>query len=296
MASVENALRTAAFGESAAVGERFPRFLASAARGGPRHRWLAAVVLGACGRYAAATALLEPLIRHRDVAVASLAATALASHRRQLGGHAEALSLDGVAVRKAVEALHGRCGGEGDPDGLDAYGALADGLLGLAADNLGLGRLAAAEVLVARAARIAAVSGCWRTETRLGWVRAELALASGERADGVSAAKWARDVARERGAVRHVVKSELVLGAALAATGERENGKQATKLVTDALIMARRYGWRSLIWPAQLLLADLEPDRADWNRSKVTNELAALLEFTDPVGSRLAHASPWVPI
>ncbi len=297
MASVENALRIAAFGEPEVVDERCSlRFLASAAGSGPRCRWLAAVVLGACGRYAAATTLLEPLIRDRDVVVASLAASTLASHRRQLGGHALALSLDGLAVRKAVEALSGHWDGDGDPDGLDVYGALVDGLVGLAADNLGLGRLATAEVLLARAARVAAVGGCWRAEARLGWVRAELALASGGVADSVSPAKRAREVARERGSVRHVVKSELILGAALGAMGEQENGKQATKLVTNALTTARRYGWRSLIWPAQLLLFDLDVSLADWKGSKVTNELKELLGFTDPVGSRLAQASPWVPI
>jgi hypothetical protein len=123
----------------------------------------------------------------------------------------------------------GHWDGDGDPDGLDVYGALVDGLVGLAADNLGLGRLATAEVLLARAARVAAVGGCWRAEARLGWVRAELALASGGVADSVSPAKRAREVARERGSVRHVVKSELILGAALGRWGNRktENKRQS---------------------------------------------------------------------
>lgn len=293
---VEKVLRTAAFGGSRGVEE--PVSDGGAEGVDPMGRWLEGVVCGACGRYAAATALLEPLSRHRDAVVASLAASALASHRRQLGGHAAALRLDGLALRRAVEAEEtaGSRGRRDDPDGLDGAGALADALLGLAADHLGLGRLAASEVLLTRAGAVVAASGCWRAETRLGWVRAELALASGRAADAISPAKHALATAEHRGAQRHIAKSSLVLAAALVATGEREGAKRARQLASEALSVVERNGWRSLIWPALLLLADLEPERAFWNRSRVTTELSVLLASTDPVGRRLARDSLWVPI
>ncbi|EID53792.1 hypothetical protein [Saccharomonospora xinjiangensis] len=342
MPIVENVLRTAAFG-----GSRLAEADAATPPGGgplltPVQRWLDAVVRGARGEYAAAAAVLQPLSRHGDGVIASLAASALASHRRQLGGHAAALRLDGIALRRVVEAgqadhvATGPGWGRGDPDGLDQAGALSDALLGLAADHLGLGRLAECEALLTRAARAVAVSGCWRAEVRLGWVQAELALASGRPFDSISPAKRALALAEARGAARHVAKSQLVLGAALVASDERrgpdrqrepdgqggqkgragvlgksgrpgglgrpgESGgpdrrQRARELVGAALTEARRNGWRSLTWPALLLFADLEPEQAVWSRSRVTDELSALLASTDPVGRRLARDSPWVPI
>ncbi|MEY7973133.1 hypothetical protein AB8O38_14150 [Saccharomonospora xinjiangensis] len=336
MPIVENVLRTAAFGGSRPAEADAATPPGDGALLTPVQRWLDAVVRGARGEYAAATAVLEPLSRHGDGVVASLAASALASHRRQLGGHAAALRLDGIALRRVVEAgqadhvAAGPGWGRGDPDGIDQAGALSDALLGLAADHLGLGRLAECEALLTRAARAVAVSGCWRAEVRLGWVQAELALASGRPFDSISPAKRALALAEVRGAARHVAKSQLVLGAALVASDGRrgpdgqggqkdsagvsgksgrpgglgqpaESGgsggrQRARELVGTALTEARRNGWRSLTWPALLLFADLEPERAVWSRSRVTDELSALLASTDPVGRRLARDSPWVPI
>lgn len=315
MPIVEKVLRTAAFGGSASVPEGGQesdeppgalRRSPSSAHAPQVRQWLEAVVHGACGRYAAAAALLEPLTRHRVAVVASLAASALASHRRQLGGHAAALRLDGLALRRAIEAGEVREAGgaasagweRDDPDGLDVSGALADALIGLAADHLGLGRLVEAEVLLRRAAAVVAVGGGWRAEVRLGWVRAELSLASGRPSDSVSPAERALAVSREKRAGRHAAKSGLILGAALAARRETGDGERARELVESALASAEQNGWRSLVWPAHALLADLETEheQAVWNRSKTTDELNALLASTDPVGRRLALDSPWVPI
>ncbi|EHR49059.1 hypothetical protein SacmaDRAFT_0763, partial [Saccharomonospora marina XMU15] len=52
----EPALRRAAFGDAPAITDR-----ALAAATTPRSQWLAAVLLGARGRYAAAAALVRPL-------------------------------------------------------------------------------------------------------------------------------------------------------------------------------------------------------------------------------------------
>ncbi|PXY17220.1 hypothetical protein DI005_00205 [Prauserella sp. PE36] len=283
MLTRESVLRRAAFGDAPDIHDGEPAAAAS-----PRERWLAAVVLGARGGYAAAMTLLDPLRRGRDPLLAALAGATLASHRRQLGGHAAAVPLDGAALRHAALAA-----GPADEDGLDPAGALADALLGLAADNLGRGRLTAARRLIATAT---AHSGSWRTRVRLGWVSAEVALAAGDAAEAVPHAERAEALARERGAVRHEIKSALVLGAALAATGEPAARRRATELVGGALEATGKYRLGSLAWPAGLLAAELDPERADWNRSRVTRELYALLPASDPEGRRLALSSPWVPI
>ncbi|MFD2397332.1 hypothetical protein ACFSVJ_11940 [Prauserella oleivorans] len=166
MQTRESDLRRAAFGDDPGLGDRV-----LAAADGPRERWLAAVVLGARGRYAAAASILQPLARGTDDVAAALAGSTLASHRRQLGGHAAAQPLDGAALARALGAT-----GTPDDDGLDPAGARADALLGLAADNLALGRLTASRRLIAAAAEHVT---SWRTRVRAGWVSAEVALAGG---------------------------------------------------------------------------------------------------------------------
>jgi len=84
---MDDFLREAAFGGNPGAD------VSKAAQGTPRQRWLAAVVLGGQGHYAAATALLTELRHTADPVLASLAASTLASQRRQVGGHAAARRL-----------------------------------------------------------------------------------------------------------------------------------------------------------------------------------------------------------
>ncbi|GAB3579169.1 hypothetical protein GCM10027445_47300 [Amycolatopsis endophytica] len=272
-------LRRAAFGD-----QRSPDVLPVA--GSPRRRLLGAIVLGARGRYAAAAALLAGLVRDRDPVVASLALSTRASHCRQLGGHGVARGLDGAALRPASSAGPGA-----DPDGLDAGGALADALLGLAADHLGTGRLTASRRVLERAGEAAARN--WRTRVRLGWVTAELALASGDAPAATAPAEAALEKATAAGSVRHVVKSRLVLAAALGAAGHK---RRAGDLVSGALATAEEYDLSSLSWPAGLIAADLRPADADRHRSRTAAVLHAVLLSSDPEGRRLARESPWVPV
>lgn len=280
-------LRRAAFGDGPSVDERD---LAAAARADPCIRWLAAVVLGGQGRYAAAATVLGDLIRGDSATVGALACATLAAHRRQLGGHAAALPLDGAALARV--GTSSRVGDRQDPDGIDRAGARADALLGLAADNLALGRPAVSRRL------IAAVEGevlGWRASVRSGWVRAEVELISGDAAAAIPHAERAAQLAGARKAVRHGVKSDLVLAAALAARGEPADRRRAIGLATAASATAREHGLRSLTWPAGLIAADLDPAQALRLRSQVTDELYALLLAADPLGRRLARESPWVP-
>ncbi|MGV9359998.1 hypothetical protein [Amycolatopsis sp. NPDC003731] len=401
----EPALRAAAFGSDPLPDPAIVRGSAS-----PREQLLAAIILGAQGRYAAAATLLGELRREDDPVLASLAASTLASHRRQLGGHRLARALDGEALAKVAhletkpdpagrdlkgsdataaardlkgsdataaarrpeaatsregdtapgaeptphrpEAATGRdpdgsaasgakavarrseaaisrdpdgsnaeaaarrpeaaTGREGrtapgakptprrpeaatspDPDGLDAAGAKADALLGLAADNLALGRLAAARRLAELAA---AADSRWRATVRGGWVDAEIALAAGQGADAVPHARRAFETAQARGARRHVVKSGIVLAVALSAAGAPDHRKISDDLVGNAMATAEECELLSLSWPAALVAADLRPGHAEEYRFRVAQVLHAVLRSADPCGRRVAGESPWVPV
>ncbi|HVV14228.1 hypothetical protein [Amycolatopsis sp.] len=272
-------LRRAAFGDLPALA---PEALATA--GSPRSRLLAAIVLGAQGCYAAAATVLGELGRGPDPVLASLALSTFASHRRQLGGHAAALGPDGMALKLVTDVR-----GQPDPDALDVEGARVDALLGLAADNLGLGRLAVARRLVARAE-----PENWRSRVRTGWVTAEIELASGNAEAALEPAEQALKLATETGALRHITKSQLVLAAALGATGEPLARPRVGLLVEEALGVSDRFDLRSLSWPAGLLAAEFGP-ACDRYRSRVDAVLHAVLRRSDPDGRRLADESPWVP-
>ncbi|MDQ7804826.1 hypothetical protein Q5425_13850 [Amycolatopsis sp. A133] len=287
----EPALRAAAFGS-----DPRPDPAATRGRGSPRERLLAAIVLGAQGRYAAAATLLGVLRRDGDPVTASLAASTLASHRRQLGGHRQARALDGEALAKASTPGAGTGTGTApgrDPDGLDAPGARADALLGLAADNLALGRLSAARRLAARAADH---DTGWRARVRGGWVGAEIELAAGQGAAAVPHAERAFETALARGARRHAVKSGIVLAVALRAAGAPDHRKISDDLVGNAMATAEECELLSLLWPAALVAADLRPGHAEEYRFRVAQVLHAVLRSADPCGRRVAGESPWVPV
>lgn len=267
-------LREAAFGGAPVVPGGVPA--------APQAKLLTAIVLGAQGSYAAAMVLLGEVAKGSDAVLASLACSAFASHRRQLGGHRAAFGPDGTALR-----LVAGLSGHEDRDGLDAEGARADALLGLAADNLGIGRLTTAMRLLDRVQ-----PHSWRSKVRLGWVTAEIELADGQAGKAVAPAEAALELAVAAGALRHAVKSRLVLAAALGATGERG---RAAHLVGEAFGVSDKYALRSLSWPAGLLAAEHKPDVDDRDRFRVDAAVHAVLLRTDPEGRRLASESPWVP-
>jgi hypothetical protein len=241
-----------------------------------RDRWLAAVVLGGQGWYAAAAALLADLITGRDAVLAALAASTLASHRRQLGGHAAARALDAEGLRRLAGHLPGEAG--------------SDVLLGLAADALGVGRLGEARRLVAVAAALPDVG--WRGTLRAAWVSAEIDLSAGRASVAVAHAERAFELAADSGSVRHRIKSALVLGAALGAAGQRD---RARPLVASARDDATNLGLLSLVWPGALVLAELDPANSTEHCRCAAVALHSVLRRADPVGRLLAERSPWVP-
>ena len=262
----------------AAFGDR-PDLAITRTPADPRQQWLAAVVLGGQGRYAAAVTLLDRLRTHADPVLAALASAALASHRRQLGGHADARVLDAAG--------HARLAGLADTPAVAQ--ARSDVLLGLAADAVGAARLGEARRLVAAARRQEAG---WRGAVRNDWVSAEIELSAGRAEEAVRFAEPAAERAAAEGSVRHRIKSGMVLGAALAARGTTG---RAEEIVRRALADATDLGLLSLVWPGALIMAELDATRADQFCRCAGIALHSVLRRADPVGRRLAERSPWVP-
>ena len=209
---------------------------------GPRQLWLRAVAAGGQGRYACANAALTELLRGCcDQRWASLALSTRASFLRQLGWHWRAHDWDGRAWAAA---------------GADAE-AGSDALIGLAADALGVGRLALSADLLDRAAGLVqgAVSLPHRVYVRLSWVHAELAMAGGDGLSAVAHARRGVELAAESpDLVRHRVKSEVVLAAALCCAGDLS----ASRAVGDAALdAAARHHLVPLRWALACLLADI---------------------------------------
>lgn len=203
--------------------------------------WLRAVAAGGQGRYATAYSDLA-LLRRATASgpLASLAHSTQASFLRQLGWHALARGWDGRALVLAA----------GDPE------ASCDALVGLAADALGIGRLAASAALLARAQPLPV---CERQAVRRVWVAAELAMAGGDGAAAVRHAEEAVELARAAcpGAVpsmRHRVKSDVVLAAALCSAGITERARDVGEAALDD---TGRFGLIPLRWALSCLLIDI---------------------------------------
>jgi hypothetical protein len=251
-----SALDEAAFGDDPG---RWPLPAATT----PAELWLRAVAAGGQGRYGSAVADLESLGRTTPRgALASLALSTRGSFLRQLGGH------------RAARAWDGRAWVAADSDAA----AGADALMGLAADALGLGRFALSLALLRRAEPLVALVGPDRLAVRLSWVRAELAMFTGEGAAAVGHAESAVDAARQTGSARHRTKSQVVLAAALCSAG----GVDAARRVADAALRdSERLGLVPLSWASAALLADIGSEECS------PSEIAALRDgFAEVIRDR----------
>lgn len=201
--------------------------------------WLRAVAAGGQGRYGSALSDLAALRRSQPAGrLASLALSTHASFLRQLGWHTGARRWDGRAFALA----------EGDPD------AEADAAIGLAADCLGIGRFAAAERFLGRARNVLTDTAVGRLPVREAWVSAELAMARGDGVLAVRHAERAAELAVAFGSVRHTLKSDVVLAAALCSAGAHDRSR---RLADTALDAAGRLGMVPLRWALACLLADI---------------------------------------
>ena len=239
--------------------------------------WLLGVSLGAAGRYGSALSVLEPIAGHGQggtperALFAALSSSTLASLHRQMGRHAAARALDEEALRLAGDS------GE----------AAFDGRLGLAADAIGLGDAATAKAELARATSLAEGRGdWWRQRVRLLWVRAELALLTGDPAAAEKAAETAVTLAEGSGAPRHVAKSLLFQGVAQVQGGELE---ESGTTLRRAATLAESLGCLPLLWPSRAVLgALLEPTAPQESARSLASARNAVLQIADdlPEGLR----------
>jgi hypothetical protein len=229
--------------------------------------WLRAVVAGGQGRYASAVADLADVVRLGGRTV-SLAHSTRASFLRQLGRHAHARTWDGRALA---------CAG-GDVQ------SHADALIGLAADALGIGRFAASETALQRAAELLDPSVAPRLPVRLAWVSSELAMVRGDGQTAVAHAQHAVELADRLRSVRHAVKSDVVLAAALCSAGDVTQ----SRTVADAALQAcEHHGMIPLRWALACLLADIG------SAAHTPEEIVAIRdEAADTVRSR---GGVWAP-
>jgi hypothetical protein len=293
-------------------------------------RWLAAVALGARGRYAAAATLLDGVSGRSGASrtVRAHAAVTRAAHLRQSGGHLAARRWDGLGLALAtdpengggaaesaierlatesadsVESTISGCGAGpvgagpgGAGAGLDLPAARVDALLGLAADAIGLADLELADRLLRLAEPAAAEHPSWRPGVRWHWVRAELALSQNRPEPAIEWARPALARATAAGAVRHQVKSALVLAAAEAGAGSPP--ERVIAVLSKLSERTRRSGLWTLEWPIQLMLAGLvEPidlDRSTTHRSRAAQIVWTIRRHSDPFARSVLDRSPWVP-
>ncbi|MBB6373535.1 hypothetical protein BKA01_000757 [Pseudonocardia eucalypti] len=267
-------------------------------------RWLAAVVFGARGDYAAAATLLATLLRAADTpaAVRAHAAVTRAAHLRQLGGHRAARRFDGMGLALAGQApvsdLYGYSHtNHSQAPAADAAGAKIDALIGLAADAIGLADPDLAERLLDLARDPAGGHPSWRPKVRWRWVRAELSLTRGRPAEALEYAEEAVAGSRAARATRHEIKSELLLAVARAGAGH-PTAELADEL-TGLAERAHTARLDTLQWPIQLMLADVNRStrlgRSGDHRRRATEILARIRVRTDPQGRVVMDRSPWVP-
>ena len=234
--------------------------------GTPRQLWLRAVGAGGQGRYGSARNDLTTLLRSAPAdRLASLAHSTQASFLRQLGWHRLARGWDGRAL-----ALAGA-----DPE------AAADALIGLAADALGVGRLAAAATLLSRAEPIVAQAPRYRLLVRRAWVAAELAMVAGDGAAAVRNAEVAVELAATTvdGSVsaRHCAKSDVVLAAALCSAGAVDRARTVGEVTLE---LTGRLGLVPLRWAVACLLVDI---------GSPTRPITELCDIRDECARQVQH-------
>jgi hypothetical protein len=256
---IDRVLAAAAFGDRPDV---WPLPTATS----PGQLWLRAVACGGQGRYGAAHADLAMLRRAGPGRLVSLAHSAQGSFLRQLGWHTAARRWDGRALALA---------------GADAE-ARADALIGLAADALGIGRFAAAASLLDRVdAVLTAGAVPERLPVRREWVAAELAMVSGDGPTAVRHATAAAGLAQAMhgpAPVRHRVKSDVVLAAALCSAGRVEAARGVAEAALDD---TGRWGLIPLRWALSCVLIDI---------GSVTLSPSELCKIRDISAGQVRHA------
>jgi tetratricopeptide (TPR) repeat protein len=262
----------------------------------PRPRWLLGIALGAAGHYATAAGLLAPHLA-TDPLAATLRASHLRQVERH--SEAERLDAAALARTTASAPPAGTGGADEADAWADALIGLVADAVGQGHIEVAQARLDAATAALAGVAGIpsavdslpnaletpqtaseapsvppplplpghpigvppAAEAGSagWRSDVRLAWVAAEVALLGGDPATALARAEAAVRRSRAADAPRHLAKSLLFRGVAEEVAGRAE----AAQTLARAAALAERMGLLPLVWPARLvrsrLLATADP-------------------------------------
>ncbi|MGI9017866.1 MAG: hypothetical protein ACR2HR_12305 [Euzebya sp.] len=230
---------------------------------GPAAAWQRGWILTAVGRYGEALSACAqaqqgpPMLQASALMVQAMLYRQISLHDRAETADEEALAVlrrgrvRSASVRAAIRV-----------------GQVADAV-GLALDQTVLTR----RLRIAAAAVTAA--GSWRQGVRLTWVRGEVLMVRGDfsRASRVFAA--GAKVASGQGARRHHAKSLIFLAASLAAAGDVN---EAARMAERGLRLAARCGASPLIWPAELILAEVDPERHEAHLARARQFAAGVLE------------------
>lgn len=209
--------------------------------------WKRAWLLTAIGRYGEALAACEQTMAGSPLLQASSRMTEAMLYRQvSLHDRAEVADADALAIlqrgkeRSSVVRAAIRIGQVADAVGMGADPTTLSSRL----------RVASSAVTSA---------GSWRQGVRLTWVKGEVFMVRGAYAQATRVFAAGAKVANDQGARRHYAKSLIFLAAARAAA---EDVVEARRLAQRGLQVAARCGASPLVWPAELILAEVEPRRA----------------------------------
>lgn len=234
---------------------------------GPAAAWKRAWLLTAAGRYGEALSACAEAAEG-DAVLQSSALMTEAMLYRQVSLHQRAEEADDEALA-ILRRARARCA---PLRAAIRIGQVADAV-GLHAERTALSR----RLQVASASVSAA--GSWRQGVRLTWVRGEVLMVRGSwtRASRVFAS-GAR-IASDQGARRHHAKSLIFLAASLAANGDHD---EARRIAERGLQLAARCGASPLIWPAELILAEVDADGVEAHLARARQFASGVLDTLPP--------------
>ena len=259
-------------------------------------QWARAVALGAGGRAANARSVLASL-DPRSPILQSLASSTRGSLVRQSGRHSDARVDDGRACATVVSRnVHAtarttshtaacplRRAHVTDGDDLWARAAWLDGLIGLAADNLGIGAFEASHRLLGRVGdELGSIPTTgdvnWitipRVTLRHAWVRTEHALYSGDIPASSVWATRADELAADSPSPRHRIKTDLIGAAVDSANGRLDSAVARAHDVEKRCVDGKLL---PLQWAAATMLAGIDP--ADVGASRRASDLLTSMSF-----------------
>lgn len=239
--------RAPSLGREALSGRLERALTALEAETGPTAAWKRAWMLTAVGRYGDALDACAEAREGGPLLIASAMMTEAMLYRQvSLHDLAEAADAEAMATMQHARLL------AAPVRAAIRIGQVADAI-GCAADAATLSR----RLRVASAAVTAA--GSWRQGVRLTWVRGEVYMVRGALGQASRVFAAGGKVANDQGARRHYAKSLIFLAASRAASGDRE---EARRIARRGLQLAARCGASPLVWPAELILAEVEPEYA----------------------------------